>query len=99
MNSSLPGWISRVAMALLLVACAAPPEGASPSKLPDTPTATAADFNAQHGRWHTTVHRLLKPLEGSTEWADYDGTSTVYVLLDGRANVADLDVSGPRGRI
>jgi hypothetical protein len=57
------------------------------------------DFDAQHGSWRTTVRRLLKPLEGSADWAEYEGTTVVHPLLGGRANVAELDVSGPRGRI
>lgn len=68
-------------------------------KLPDTPIGTPQDFHAQHGRWHTSVRRLLKPLAGSQDWTDYEGTSVVHPLLDGRANVVELDVSGPQGRI
>jgi hypothetical protein len=100
MNPTPTAWMWRAAAALLLVAGAArAADTAAPPKLPETPAATLHDFDAQHGRWRTQVHRLLKPLEGSQEWADYDGTTTVHALLDGRANVADLDVSGPRGRI
>jgi hypothetical protein len=68
-------------------------------KLPDTPIGTLQDFDSQHGRWHTTVRRRLKLLEGSNEWADYEGTGAVHPLVGGRANVAELDVSGPNGRI
>lgn len=68
-------------------------------KVPETPIGTRQDFDAQHGRWHTTVRRLLKPLEGSQDWAEYEGNSVVHPLLGGRANVVELDVCGPRGRI
>jgi len=94
MNTILTGWTWRAAAALLLVGCAA-----QAPKLPDTPAATLHDFDAQHGRWHTKVHRLLKPLSGSQEWADYEGSSIVHTVMDGHANVADLDVTGPKGRI
>ena len=99
MNTTLTGWICRFAAAFVLAGCAAHPAVATAPKQPDAPAAPLHDFAAQLGRWHTKVHRLLKPLEGSKEWADYEGTSIVHVLLEGRANVADLDVAGPRGRI
>ena len=72
---------------------------AAAQKVPETPVGMLQDFDAQHGRWHTTVRRLLKPLQGSQEWAEYEGTGIVHPLVGGRANVAELDVSGPRGRI
>jgi hypothetical protein len=56
-------------------------------------------FDPQLGSWRTHVHRLLKPLSGSKEWADYDGTTVTRPLLDGRANIAELKVAGPAGRI
>jgi hypothetical protein len=68
-------------------------------KLPQTPVGTPHDLDALHGRWHTSVRRLVKPLQGSSEWAEYEGTGDVTPLLGGAANVAELDVSGPRGRI
>ena len=71
----------------------------APGKFPDTPVGTPQDFDGQHGSWHTTVRRLLKPLEGSQNWAQYEGTTIVHPMLGGRANVAELDVSGPAGRI
>ena len=75
---------------------------AAEAGIPDnlqTPKATLGDFDPLHGRWHTSVRRLLKPLSGSQEWAEYEGTGDVHSFLDGQANVSELDVSGPRGRI
>lgn len=57
------------------------------------------DFAWEHGTWKTHVARLKQPLSGSDEWVEYDGTTVVRPLLGGRANVAELDVSGPAGRI
>jgi len=51
------------------------------------------------GRWRTSLRRLLQPLSGSQQWADYSGTSTVRPLLGGRANLVELEVTGPLGRI
>ena len=64
-----------------------------------TPEAGAHAFDPQWGAWHTHVKRLRKPLAGSTDWVEYDGTTKVHALLDGRANVAELRIAGPAGRI
>lgn len=57
------------------------------------------DFDFEIGRWRTQVKRLRKPLSGSTEWVAYEGTSIVHRFLDGGANLVELSVSGPAGRI
>ena len=64
-----------------------------------TPAGTPHDFDFETGRWQTSLRRLVKPLSGSQQWADYTGTSTVHPLLGGRANLVELDVAGPLGRI
>src|SRR3954470_9049052 len=92
-------FIVPVAVALLVLFGAAYAADAPPQKLPVTPIGMQQDFDAQHGRWHTTVRRLLKPLANSHDWAEYEGTGVVHPLIGGRANVAELDVSGPQGRI
>jgi len=67
--------------------------------IPQTPVGTPHDFDFEHGRWRTTLRRLLQPLSGSQEWADYTGTSNVHPLLGGRANLVELEITGPLGRI
>jgi hypothetical protein len=57
------------------------------------------DFDWEHGRWRTHVKRLAQPLSGSREWVEYAGTTVVRPALGGRANVVELDVAGPAGRI
>lgn len=57
------------------------------------------DFDFHFGTWKTHVRRLLRPLSGSTTWAEYEGTSTVSEVWDGRASLFELDVDGPEGRI
>jgi len=66
---------------------------------PPTPVGSPSDFDFEHGRWHTTLRRRLHPLSGSDVWADYTGTTIVSPALGGRANLAELDVSGPEGRL
>lgn len=72
---------------------------AAPLVLPATPAGSVHDFEFEHGRWRTTLRRRLHPLSGSDVWADYAGTTTVQALWGGRANLVELDVSGPAGRL
>ncbi len=58
-----------------------------------------SDFEFEIGRWRTEVKRLRKPLSGSTDWVEYEGTSIVHEFLDGRANIVELSIAGPAGRI
>lgn len=57
------------------------------------------DFDFEIGTWKTHLKRLLNPLTGSNNWVEYDGTTVVRKVWDGRANLVELDVSGPVGRI
>jgi hypothetical protein len=59
----------------------------------------ARDFDWEIGAWKTHLRRLQKPLTGSASWVEYDGTTTVREVWGGRANLVELDVSGPAGRI
>ena len=57
------------------------------------------DFDFEIGLWKTHLRRLVRPLTGSTTWVEYEGTSRVSKVLDGRANLVELKVAGPAGRI
>jgi hypothetical protein len=57
------------------------------------------DFDFEIGTWKTRLSRRLQPLTGSTAWAEYEGTSVVRPVWNGRANLVELDVSGPSGRL
>jgi hypothetical protein len=57
------------------------------------------DFDFEFGSWDVHVRRLLRPLTGSTTWVDYRGTSVVRRVWSGRANLGEIDMSGPAGRI
>jgi hypothetical protein len=57
------------------------------------------DFDFELGTWKTHITRLLHPLTGSTTWVEYDGTSVVRKVWDGRANLLELEVAGPSGHI
>ena len=57
------------------------------------------DFDWEIGTWKTQLRRLQRPLSGSTNWLEYEGTSVVSKVLDGRANLVELKVNGPAGRL
>ena len=57
------------------------------------------DFDFEIGTWKTHLRRLQRPLSGSTTWVEYEGTSVVSKVLDGRANLVELKVDGPAGRL
>ena len=58
------------------------------------------DFDWEIGTWRTSVRVLADPLSDTEDqWLRFKGTSVVKQLLDQRANVVELDVSGPAGRI
>ncbi|WP_223620467.1 hypothetical protein [Lysobacter sp. ESA13C] len=57
------------------------------------------DFDWEIGAWTTRVSRLQSPLSGSQTWVELEGTTVVRKLFDGRANLAELDIAGPSGRI
>ena len=55
------------------------------------------DFDFEFGAWKTHLKRLLHPLTGSREWAEYEGTTMVRKIWNGRANMVELEVDGPAG--
>ena len=57
------------------------------------------DFDFNFGRWKTHVSRLKDPLTGSKIWLEYDGTSDVAPVWQGRASLFQLEVSGPAGHL
>src|SRR5512142_54396 len=78
-----------------------PVAGRADSTKPDAPAAAARDgqhdFDFEIGTWKTHLRRLLHPLNGSTTWVEYDGTSVVRKVWDGRANLVELIADGPAG--
>jgi len=57
------------------------------------------DFDFEIGTWKTHLSRRLHPLTGSTTWVQFDGTSVVRKVWNGRANLVELEVDGPTGHI
>lgn len=58
------------------------------------------DFDWEIGIWTTKLKRLKNPLSGAPAvWVEYEGTSDVRRVMGGKANLVDLDITGPAGRI
>jgi len=57
------------------------------------------DFDFEIGTWKTHISRLQHPLSGSNTWMEYEGTSVVQPVWNGRANLVELEVDGPAGHI
>jgi hypothetical protein len=55
------------------------------------------DFDWEIGTWKTHLKRLLRPLTGSSTWVEYEGTTVVRKVWNGRANLLELEASGPSG--
>ena len=87
----------RTAFSLILVLLMAS-RVAHPSEAQDAHGGQHA-FDFELGSWHTRLSLLRNPLSGSSTWVEYEGTSEVRSIWDGRANLVELDVSGPSGHI
>ena len=68
---------------------------ALPTQAPDG----AHDFDFEIGTWKTELRRLRHPLSGDTVWVRYEGTSVIRKVWNGKANLVELDVTGPAGHI
>jgi hypothetical protein len=55
------------------------------------------DFDFHTGSWKTRLSRLRNPLTGSSAWVQYEGTTVVRKVWDGRANLVELTADGTGG--
>jgi hypothetical protein len=82
-----------------------PSDLARAEESPASPRLTATKRDGQHdfdfeiGTWKTHLRRLVHPLSGSTSWVEYEGTTVVRKVWNGRANLVELEVDGPAGHI
>jgi hypothetical protein len=103
MEISRIGFGSLLSLALLAVV-APHPAAAQTATAINAPAPEALregqhDFDFEIGTWRTQLKRLVDPLSGSKKWVEYEGTTVVRKVLAGRANLVELDVQGPAGRI
>jgi len=57
------------------------------------------DFDFSFGIWKTHISRRLHPLTGSNVWADYEGTSVVSKVWQGRGGLGQTEADGPPGHL
>ena len=93
---------TKIFRALLLagILTAAPFAVPAQPARPTPPTVGGAhDFDFEFGDWKCHLSRRLRPLTGSNEWVQYDGTSIVKPWWNGKANVGELELDGPAGHL
>ena len=73
-----------------------PVSGATPKPMPIERDGQH-DFDFEIGTWKTHLKRLVNPLSGSTTWVEYEGTTVVRKVWNGRANLVELVADGPAG--
>jgi hypothetical protein len=95
-----PAFLSYL-IVLGLLCLAAIPAYARPTQATSAGAATPHDgqhdFDFEIGTWHTHLKRLAHPLSGSHDWVEYEGTTTVRKVWNGRANLVELTADGPDG--
>lgn len=57
------------------------------------------DYDFNMGRWKTRIRAVENPLSAPGVWSTLQGTHVVYRLWDDWANIGQLEVDGPGGRI
>ena len=55
------------------------------------------DFDFYFGKWRIHHRRLKDRLAGSTEWQEFEGTSTAWPILGGAGNMDDNVLELPAG--
>jgi hypothetical protein len=62
----------------------------------DSTPAQQHTFDFEFGAWKAHISRLKAPLTGSEEWVEYDGSSVVRRVWDGKANWVSSTCRGLR---
>ena len=84
--------IPSLCLALLLAA----PAMAAPADGP-VPHDGQHDFDFDVGTWHTHIKRILDPFVSGSGSVELDGTVTVRKVWDGKAQLEEIEVDGPKG--
>ena len=76
-----------------------PKKSSPPASTPTALRDGKHDFDFELGSWKIHLKRRLKPLTGSNEWAEFDGTSVTRKVWDGKAEIEEFVTDGPSGHI
>jgi hypothetical protein len=80
-----------------LALCHEPSLAGSPTPTPNKERDGQHDFDFHIGNWKTHLWRRIHPLTGSNTWVEYDGTTVVRKVWQGRANLVELVADGEAG--
>jgi hypothetical protein len=89
-------WASALMLSAVTPGAAQRP-GAAPTASTFTAREGQHDFDFELGTWKTSFRILRQPLTGSTAWVEFQGTTVVRKVLNGRANLVELIADGPAG--
>ncbi|GLQ96637.1 hypothetical protein [Dyella mobilis] len=89
------------ALAMAGTTCVSLPTDAQTGNKPAAPSYRdgSHDFDFHVGTWRTHIKTLQHPLSGSHDWTELDGTVTVRKIMDGKAELEEIDASGPSGHL
>jgi hypothetical protein len=97
------GWKMRFSIAIALGLASIAPTTAATRQIADGPAASRdgqKDFDWENGSWTTKVRVRRNPLSSEAPvWVEYQGISIVKPVSEGRANLVELSVAGPNGKI
>lgn len=88
----------NIASLIFAAALLAPAALAAPAA--DAQTATtdhSHDFDFLIGKWHVRHWRLKERLAGSHEWVEFDGTSQLWMTMNGHGTIDDNYIGLPGG--
>jgi hypothetical protein len=94
--------LTYFASVMLALPFAAPTPAATsqPATAPTVQRGGERDFDWEIGNWATKVRVRRNPLSGEAPvWVEYQGTSAVKPISGDRANLVELSVAGPKGKI
>jgi hypothetical protein len=97
---------ARLAIILSLVSLASDAQAQPPGNATSLGGVTAPvehdgqhDFDFLIGSWKFHLKRLMHPLTGSTTWVEFDGTGRAWKILGGRANMDEVSLESPSGKV
>jgi hypothetical protein len=76
---------------------AAGPTSQVAAPAPAAPRDGSHDFDFEIGTWKIHLKKLDHPLTGSTTWQEFDGTSVVRKVWDGKSQLEEFESDSPSG--
>jgi len=89
--------MKTAAMMLLATLACAPAIAATPASAVPVVRDHAHDFDFLIGQWRVHHRRLKARLAGSHDWVEFEGTSRLWMAMDGHATVDDNFIGLPGG--